>query len=67
MTSKERDMSRPTKMHSVERTNPKGVPFIGTCVLCGRQNMTMEEAMQTECENQRGLTAGEAVVDAVSR
>ena len=51
--------------HSVERTNEKGVPFIGTCRLCGAINMTLAEAMGTECPNQRELSADEAVLEAL--
>lgn len=55
----------PSRMHSLERTNPKGVPFIGTCVLCGRTGLTKSD-MNTECENIRGLSSDDAVLEAIS-
>ena len=59
-------MAKPTKMHNVRRTNPKGIPFRGTCVLCGQDDMTMKEAMTTECPNQRELTGDEALLEAIN-
>ena len=50
--------------HSLERTNPKGQAFIGTCVLCGEKGL-MAEAVKDECANLRGLTSDEAVVEEV--
>jgi hypothetical protein len=55
---------RPTRMHSLNRTSPKGHSFVGTCALCGKPNLMLSD-MNTECENTRGLTQGEAVVEAV--
>jgi hypothetical protein len=50
--------------HSLNRTSPKGGPFFGTCFMCGTPNLSLED-MRLDCPNQRGLTAGEAVVEAV--
>lgn len=52
--------------HSIERTSPKGKgkPFIGTCTLCGTPNLTLAN-MGDECPNQRGLTQGEALIEAI--
>ncbi len=52
--------------HSIERTSPKGPgqKFIGTCVLCGTQNLSASDALK-ECPNQRGLTQDEALVEAI--
>ena len=51
--------------HSLRRTNPKGEsPFVGVCVLCGQQGLGFAD-MNDECPNQRGLTADEAVVEAI--
>ena len=55
----------PRQMHSLNRTSPKGQSFIGTCSLCGKPNLTISD-MNTECENTRGLTADEAVVEAIT-
>lgn len=52
--------------HHVERTSPKGpgMPFIGTCRLCGRPGLKASAALE-DCENVRGLTAEEALVETV--
>ena len=52
--------------HSIERTSPKGegYKFIGTCRLCGTPNLTFAN-MDDECPNQRGLTADEALIEAI--
>jgi hypothetical protein len=54
----------PLRMHSLNRTSPKGHSFVGTCALCGKPNLTISD-MNTECENTRGLTQDEAVVEAI--
>lgn len=53
--------------HVVERTSPKGPgsPFIGTCSLCGKTGLTAAAALQ-RCENVRGLTRDEAVMEAIT-
>lgn len=58
---------KPTKYHSLERTAPKGpgMPFIGTCVLCGTKNLPIS-AMQQECENWRGTSQDEALFEAIN-
>lgn len=55
---------QPSRMHSLNRTSPKGGPFVGTCALCGKTGLTLD-AMREECENPRGLTQAEAIVEAV--
>lgn len=50
--------------HHVERTSPKGQPFIGTCRLCGKPNLGMSAALE-DCENVRGLTAEEAMMESI--
>lgn len=51
-------------MHHIERTSPKGKPFVGTCRLCGKSNLKMSGALD-ECENVRGLSEDEAMVESV--
>lgn len=53
--------------HSIERTSPKGKgqPFIGVCVLCGEQNLSITDATK-DCPNVRGLSQSEALVEAVN-
>lgn len=49
------------ELHAVERTSPKGGPFIGTCVRCGRTGLTIAEAMR-ECDNPSGMSQDEALL-----
>jgi hypothetical protein len=50
--------------HHLVRTSPKGPgqDFIGTCTLCGRQNLTWD-AIKQDCENVRGLSQGDALAE----
>ena len=48
--------------HAIERTSPKGGPFIGTCRLCGRKGLTIMQS-QDDCDNVRGLTEDDALLD----
>jgi hypothetical protein len=57
-------MTDKVQTHSLERTSPKGGPFIGRCRLCGKQGLTFAD-MGEPCQNPRGLTADEALIDAV--
>lgn len=50
--------------HIVERTSPKGGPFIGTCALCGATGLTPRDALE-ECRNPGGLTEEQALLQAV--
>jgi hypothetical protein len=50
--------------HSLERTSPKGTPFISTCRLCGIKGLGLKAALEP-CDNQRGLTSDEALVEAI--
>lgn len=56
----------PKTYHSIERTSPKGQGqnFVGTCRLCGKTGLTFAN-MDDECENIRGLTEEEALVEAI--
>lgn len=59
-------MSTAAKFHSIERTSPKGAgqKFIGTCRLCGRSGLTIADVNEP-CENMRGLTDDEALIEAI--
>ena len=57
---------KPTTMHSLRRTSPKGQKFVGACVLCGREGLTFSD-MAGYCDNQRGLTQDEALIEAIDR
>ena len=54
-----------SKLHSLRRTSPKGEPFVGVCTLCGQEGLTVKD-MSAECENLRGLTPDQAVVEAIT-
>lgn len=51
--------------HHINRTSPKGQDFVGTCYLCGKQNLRAKDALE-DCDNIRGLTDEEALVEAVT-
>lgn len=53
--------------HAIERTSPKGPgsEFRGTCRLCGRPNLPASAA-RLECDNPRGLTADEALIETIT-
>jgi len=53
------------KYHTVVRTNPKGVPFRGRCIQCGLTNLPAEAA-RWPCENWRGLTQEQSVLEAIT-
>jgi hypothetical protein len=59
-------MSAIARLHSIERTSPKGAgqKFIGTCSLCGRPGLTIAD-MNEPCENVRNLTDAEALIEAI--
>lgn len=50
--------------HSLRRTSPKGEAFVGVCVLCGTEGLSLKDMTQ-ECANQRGLTKDQALVEAI--
>lgn len=53
--------------HHVERTSPKGpgMPFIGTCRLCGMTGLKAAAALD-DCENVRGLSVEEAMIETIT-
>jgi hypothetical protein len=52
------------QQHAINRTSPKGGPFIGTCSLCGVTDLRISDATKY-CENVRGLTEEEALLEAI--
>lgn len=50
--------------HAINRTSPKGGPFIGTCFLCGKTGLKSEAVLE-ECENVRGLSQEQAILEAI--
>lgn len=51
--------------HHVERTSPKGGPFLGVCILCGKRDLPASAALE-DCENFRGLTTEEAMIESIT-
>ena len=53
--------------HHVERTSPKGpgMPFIGTCRLCGMTGLKASAALE-DCENVRGLSVEDALIETIA-
>lgn len=51
--------------HHINRTSPKGREFIGTCALCGKADLKMKDAFE-DCENPRGLTVEQALLESVT-
>lgn len=49
----------------VNRTSPKGQPFVGTCASCGKQGLTFAQLTTDECDNPRAMTQEEALLEAV--
>ncbi len=49
----------------VNRTSPKGTPFIGTCAACGKAGLTFGE-FNTECENPRQMNQEQALLEALN-
>lgn len=49
----------------VNRTSPKGSPFLGICAACGKTGITNAELFTDECPNQRGMTDEEAIIEAI--
>lgn len=46
--------------HSLERTSPKGGPFIGRCTKCGAENIPLSQ-MHEHCVNPANITDAEAL------
>lgn len=46
--------------HALERTSPKGTPFIGQCTKCGKENVTLA-MMHEHCVNPANITDTEAL------
>jgi len=49
----------------VNRTSPKGTPFVGTCAACGKSGITFEMLPKDECENIRQMSNEEALIEAL--
>jgi hypothetical protein len=46
--------------HALKRTSPKGGPFIGACINCGKVNIAL--ASREECKNWTNRTADETLL-----
>lgn len=47
--------------HALNRTSPKGQPFLGTCFRCGKENLPAK-AVHELCENPANLSADEVLL-----
>lgn len=52
-------------MHSLNRTSPKDGPFIGTCMKCGTEGLSLSDA-QGECQNPANMSDGECLVASIN-
>lgn len=50
--------------HVLERTSPKGEAFIGRCRLCGKENLSMKDAL-ADCPNPKRISSAEALTMAI--
>jgi hypothetical protein len=48
--------------HGLERTSPKGGPFLGRCIYCGKENLPAKAALEP-CD--RAPDQGQQVLDAI--
>ena len=51
--------------HSLSRTSPKGTNFIGRCVLCGKDNLTFNDAREL-CPNPERKQEHDVIIDAIT-
>lgn len=58
-------MTNPKDTHALNRTSPKGTPFLGTCMKCGRTNLP-PSAVNEECDNPAGMTQEAALLSVLS-
>jgi hypothetical protein len=49
----------------VNRTSPKGQPFLGTCATCGKTNIPLDKVSTEECEKP-GMTYEQAILAAIT-
>jgi hypothetical protein len=49
----------------VNRTSPKGGPFVGTCAACGKTGITSDMVARDECDNVRGMDQEQALIEAI--
>jgi hypothetical protein len=50
--------------HALQRTSPKGQPFVGTCYKCGRTGLPWS-AVKEECTNLLRMTQEDALLAAI--
>ena len=53
------------RLHAVRRTSPKGQPFVGVCIQCGKEGITMAQAGTEECPNIRDISEGQALLEII--
>lgn len=50
--------------HGLERTSPKGGPFLGRCVYCGKENLPPSAALEA-CD--KAPSQDQQILDAIDR
>lgn len=55
-------MSQDKVTHALVRTSPKGGPFIGNCILCGKTNLKASDALK-RCSNPDKLSSDQVVLE----
>lgn len=50
----------------VNRTSPIGTAFVGICAACGKRGLTFDIMSTDKCENPRGMTHEQALIEAIS-
>lgn len=58
------DFNNPARHHVVERTSPKKKPFVGKCVYCGAENLSIKGALLM-CNAAQKRTVGQSIIDAI--
>jgi hypothetical protein len=64
MTEAQPTTAPTSRTHALNRTSPKGGPFVGTCFQCGKTGLPIGAVTQP-CENVANLTGDEALMVAI--
>ena len=49
--------------HALRRTSPKGGPFVGACMNCGRDGLSLAD--RSDCPNPAGFSQSETLLRAI--
>jgi hypothetical protein len=59
-------MTTTQQLHAIERTSPKGQPFVGRCRLCQATGLKPKDAL-AYCENPMRFTEAETLVNVLTQ